>query len=163
VSTRDLIRAASSSDDVERARELFVEYAAWLDVDLCFQNFEQELATLPGAYAPPRGRLLLAGPIEHPVGCVALRPLPGSSDERVVAEMKRLYVRPAGRGAGVGRALVEALIDEARSIGYREIKLDTLPQMASARLLYDALGFRACEAYYRNPLKGTVYMSLALG
>jgi putative acetyltransferase len=159
---RELIRQASTARDFLQARAMFEEYAAWLDVDLCFQNFEQELASLPGAYAPPRGRLLLAGPPELPVGCVALRPLPQTQDT-AIGEIKRLYVRPEARGTGLGRSLVETLLVEARAIGYRELKLDTLAAMTAARSLYTTLGFRECEAYYPNPLHGTVYMTLALG
>jgi GNAT superfamily N-acetyltransferase len=153
-----LIRDADSAADVAHARSLFEEYAAWLAVDLCFQGFAEELSTLPGAYAPPRGRLLLAGPPDAPVGCIALRPLP----EPGVGEVKRLYVRPAARGTGVGCALVEAILREARSIGYRELKLDTLEWMSDARRLYGRLGFAQCPAYYHNPLPGAVYMRLAL-
>src|SRR2546423_15149139 len=112
------LRQAMSSDDIARAHALFIEYAQWLKVDLCFQGFAEELATLPGAYAPPRGRLLLAGPHDAPVGCIALRPLPQPG----VGEVKRLYVRPAARGSGVGEALVQAILRDARSIGYRELK-----------------------------------------
>jgi putative acetyltransferase len=158
----ELIRQASTPCDIAQARELFEEYAASLDVDLCFQNFAQELASLPGAYAPPQGRLLLAGPPALPVGCAALRPLSDPTHAFAVGEIKRLYVRPEARGAGVGRSLIETLLADARSIGYRELKLDTLEGMTTARALYAALGFRECEAYYRNPLHGTVYMMLAL-
>ena len=156
-----LIRQAASTRDVENARSLFEEYQASIGVDLCFQNFAAELAGLPGAYAPPRGRLLLAGPVDAPIGCVALRPLPGR-EEGVVGEVKRLYLRPEARGRGVGRALVETLLAEASIAGYRELCLDTLADMKAARTLYAALGFRECEAYYANPLHGTVYMTLAL-
>jgi GNAT superfamily N-acetyltransferase len=155
----ELIRPAAAARDVAQARALFEEYAAGLGVDLCFQDFAGELASLPGAYAPPRGRLLLAGPPGQPVGCIALRPLGDASD---VGEVKRLYVRPEARGTGLGRRLVEAVLAEARAIGYRELKLDTLATMVAARALYEALGFRECGAYYRNPLPGTVYMTLAL-
>jgi ribosomal protein S18 acetylase RimI-like enzyme len=171
------IRQAASPRDIELARALFLEYARWLEVDLCFQGFEEELAELPGAYALPRGRLLLAGRSADAFGCVALRPLAvgascgcgegkgGSRDaapESGVGEVKRLYVRPSRRGQGWGERLARALIDEARAIGYRELKLDTLDWMGSARALYAGLGFRECAPYYRNPLPGVVYMSLAL-
>ena len=166
------IRYAGSAADLALARLLFIEYAQWLKVDLCFQGFDKELATLPGAYAPPRGRLLLAGTPGEAFGCIALRPLDSDSGcgcgaaaaptGASVAEVKRLYVQPAHRGEGWGERLARALIDEARAIGYRELKLDTLATMAAARALYASLGFRECEAYYRNPLGGTVYMSLAL-
>jgi GNAT superfamily N-acetyltransferase len=166
------LRQAESPADIALARELFVEYARWLGVDLCFQGFDRELATLPGAYAPPRGRLLLAGPRPTAFGCIALRPLeakgdevPGKSTARdggAIGEVKRLYVRPAHRGEGWGRRLAEALIADARASGYGELKLDTLDWMAEARKLYARLGFRECPAYYANPLPGVVYMALAL-
>lgn len=151
------IRHASGAQDLRLARALFEEYAAWLNEDLCFQGFAQELATLPGAYAPPRGRLLLAGVPGDAFGCIGLRPL-----EDGVGEIKRLYVQPRARGASWGRRLAELVIDEARGIGYRELKLDTLARMASARRLYDSLGFAECAPYYVNPLGSPVYMSLAL-
>jgi GNAT superfamily N-acetyltransferase len=166
------LRRAQTPADIALARDLFVEYARWLAVDLCFQGFESELATLPGAYAPPRGRLLLAGVRPAGFGCIALRPLgPSSScsdaatnahDNAATGEVKRLYVQPAHRGEGWGRKLAEAVIAEARAIGYRELKLDTLDWMEDARKLYAKLGFRECAAYYENPLPGVVYMALAL-
>jgi GNAT superfamily N-acetyltransferase len=166
------IRSATVPDDVALARALFVEYATWLEVDLCFQGFDEELATLPGAYAPPSGRLLVAGPAGQAFGCIALRPLresdcPGSARENLsplgaIGEVKRLYVQPAARDGGWGRRLADALIVEARAIGYRELKLDTLDWMADARRLYAKLGFRECAPYYANPLPGVVYMSLTL-
>ena len=158
----ELIRSASGAADIAAARVLFEEYAATLNVDLCFQGFADELASLPGAYAPPRGRLLLAGPADAPVGCVALRPLPADDAATRVAEIKRLYVRPLGRGTGLGGALARAIVGEARAIGYGEVRLDTLVTMTAARALYASLGFRACAAYYHNPLPGTAYMSLVL-
>jgi ribosomal protein S18 acetylase RimI-like enzyme len=158
----ELIRAATSAADIAEARALFEDYAARLGVDLCFQNFAEELAGLPGAYAPPRGRLLLAGSAGAATGCVALRPLPGAGRDRAAGEIKRLYVRPEARGAGLGRRLAEAVLAEARAAGYRELKLDTLATMNAARALYAALGFRECGAYYHNPLQGTVYMTLVL-
>ncbi len=166
------LRSADTPADVALARELFVEYARWLAVDLCFQGFESELATLPGAYAPPRGRLLLAGVRTAAFGCIALRPLAAQgaccagtaspNSEDAVGEVKRLYVQPAHRGEGWGHRLAEALIAEARAIGYRELKLDTLEWMDDARRLYAKLGFRECPAYYDNPLPGVVYMALTL-
>ncbi len=157
------IRQAATQDDFAQARALFEEYAAWLDVDLCFQGFAEELATLPGAYAPPRGMLLLAGTPEAAAGCVALRPLPGNGERAFdAAEIKRLYVRPAARGTGLGMRLVQTVIDGARAIGYRELKLDTLDRMAEAHALYAKLGFRECAPYYHNPIAGTVYMSRRL-
>jgi putative acetyltransferase len=165
------LRAASGADDIELARTLFVEYAAWLKVDLCFQGFDRELATLPGAYAPPAGRLLLAGAPGEAFGCIALRPLaatgPSCGEDAAdgatgVGEVKRLYVRPGSRGGGWGRKLAEAVIGDARAIGYRELKLDTLEWMGEARALYAKLGFRECPKYYDNPHPGVVYMSLEL-
>lgn len=158
-----VIRDACGDADVTAAHALFREYAASLGVDLCFQNFEQELATLPGAYAPPDGCLLLLERDQRPAGCVALRPLHDGVDaQALVGEVKRLYVRPHLRGEGLGRELASAVIERARSIGYRELKLDTLAAMSQARALYASLGFRECAPYYRNPLPGTLYMALAL-
>jgi putative acetyltransferase len=153
-----MLRPAGSVEDVAHARSLFVEYAQWLGVDLCFQGFETELKNLPGAYAPPRGCLLLAGPGTGAFACIALRPL----DAAGVGEVKRLYVQPAQRGQGWGRRLVDALIERARAIGYGELKLDTLERMKAARALYAAVGFRECDAYYANPLPDVVYMALKL-
>lgn len=155
-----VIRDARVPDEMPVVRALFEEYAASLDVDLCFQDFARELAELPGDYAPPRGGLLLAGNGMRAVGCVALRPLAALGSE--VGEVKRLYLRPEARGGGVGRALAEAVIERARAIGYRELKLDTLATMREARALYASLGFRACAPYYRNPLPGVAYMALML-
>jgi GNAT superfamily N-acetyltransferase len=166
------IRPAASRADIALARKLFVEYAQWLQVDLCFQGFEQELANLPGAYAPPRGRLLLAGPQDDAFGCIALRPLDGGAGcgcsasagagEPFVGEVKRLYVQPAHRREGWGGRLIRAIIDEAHAIGYRELKLDTLERMSAARALYADVGFHECPPYYNNPLAGAVYMALSL-
>jgi putative acetyltransferase len=160
MSDGELIRHAVTAAEIAQARALFEEYAASIGVDLCFQNFSAELATLPGAYAPPRGALLLAGTALHPRGCVALRPLPDG--DPLIGEVKRLYVRADARGSGLGRALVLRVLAEASAIGYRELKLDTLPTMAAARALYASLGFTECAPYYRNPLNGFVYMSLAI-
>ncbi len=157
------IREAVAPDDVALARTLFVEYARWLEVDLCFQGFERELASLPGAYAAPRGRLLLAGAPGQAFGCIALRPLDFDGlPARSVGEVKRLYVQPAQRNGGWGRRLAETLVAEARAIGYRELKLDTLDWMIDARKLYAALGFVEGRPYYHNPLAGAVYMTLTL-
>jgi len=165
----EAIRLARTADDVALARSLFVEYAQWLKVDLCFQDFERELAELPGAYAPPRGRMLLAGSAGRAFGCVALRPVASAcgcggsaAGAEAIGEVKRLYVQPPHRGQGWGERLANAILAEARAIGYRELKLDTLAWMAEARALYGRLGFRECAAYYDNPLDGVVYMSLAL-
>jgi GNAT superfamily N-acetyltransferase len=159
-SDRVAIRWATTAEDVALARALFVEYAKWLNVDLCFQGFDRELATLPGAYAPPGGRLLIVGAPGEAFGCVALRALGG--DGTSTGEIKRLFVRPAARKGGWGHRLVDALIAEARVIGYRELKLDTLAWMTEARSLYAQAGFRACAPYYANPLEGAVYMAMTL-
>jgi putative acetyltransferase len=150
---------AKSAEHVAQARALFLEYAQWLQVDLCFQGFDAELAGLPGDYAPPRGRLLLAGAHGLAFGCIALRPLDGAP---LTAEVKRLYVQPEQRGQRWGHRLGEALIAEARAIGYRELKLDTLAWMTPARALYSELGFHECAPYYANPLPDVVYMARQL-
>jgi GNAT superfamily N-acetyltransferase len=134
-----------------------VEYQGGLGVSLCFQGFDQELASLPGDYAEPRGRLYLALAAGKPVGCAALRPL---SDR--VAEMKRLYVRQAMRGSGLGRALAMRIIEDARALGYEAVKLDTLPRMKAAQRLYEDLGFRDTAPYNDNPVTGVRFMALAL-
>ena len=149
--------AAASSADVELARKLFREYETSLGISLCFQGFEEELAGLPGAYAPPRGRLLLAREGNEPAGCGALRPL---ADD--VCEMKRLYVREAFRGRGVGRLLAESLITEGRAIGYARMRLDTLPSMTAAIPLYLSLGFREIPPYRRNPIPGALFLEKEL-
>jgi GNAT superfamily N-acetyltransferase len=149
---------ASQVDEIEQARGLFREYEAWLGLDLCFQNFEKELAELPGAYAPPNGRLLLAFDNDQLAGCVALRKL---SDE--VCEMKRLFLRPQFHGQGRGRELAERIIEEARRAGYERMRLDTLPQqMGKAIALYRLLGFKEIEPYYTNPVSGALFMELKL-
>jgi len=139
------------------ARELFLEYATELGVDLSFQGFDRELAELPGDYARPGGRLLEAHLGSRPVGCVAMRPLGGG-----LCEMKRLFVRPEQRGRAVGRSLAVAVIDAAREQGYERMRLDTLPQMAAAHPLYESLGFREIEPYYDNPIPGTRFLELEL-
>lgn len=144
-------------DQAAVARALFEEYAAGLGVDLSFQDFDRELAELPGEYVPPEGRLLLAFDGDDAAGCVAVRPFgPG------VAELKRLYVRPGYRGTGLGRRLSEAAIDAAREAGYERIRLDTLPAMTAARALYASLGFEEIEAYRPNPVHGTTCFELRL-
>jgi ribosomal protein S18 acetylase RimI-like enzyme len=147
---------ATSDDQIATARRLFKEYEASLGIELTFQGFAQEVAGLPGAYAPPAGRLLLATGAE-PAGCVALRPLGGG-----ICEMKRLYVRPTARGARLGRRLAETVIREARAIGYARMRLDTLPSMKDAFALYQTLGFREIAPYYATPIAGTRFMELSL-
>jgi ribosomal protein S18 acetylase RimI-like enzyme len=157
--TRFHISTAARSLDVADAARLFRAYADSLGIDLGFQGFPAELATLPGQYAPPKGVLLLArSAAGNALGCVALRPLAPDG----CCEMKRLYVAPAGRGFGLGRALAEAVIAEARRIGYREMRLDTLPSMAKALALYRGLGFRPIAPYYETPVPGTIFLALPL-
>src|SRR5438874_8962223 len=150
---------ASLAEEIAVARVLFTEYGESLGFSLCFQSFEQELATLPGKYAPPKGRLLLArGANGDFLGCVALRPL-----EEKICEMKRLYTRPEARGAGVGKALVDAIIAAAREIGYTRMRLDTVPSvMASAVKMYRGLGFREIPPYTENPVAGAIFLELEL-
>lgn len=148
---------AAAVDEVLTVRCLFEEYAASLGIDLCFQGFEKELAGLPGHYAPPQGRLLLALQDGQTAGCIALRPL-----EPGVCEMKRLYVRPAFRSHGIGSVLVDRIIQEARQAGYQHMRLDTLPSMARALALYRRLGFREIAPYYQNPVEGAVFLELQL-
>jgi len=152
------IEAAQGAADMALVHALFVEYADWLDFDLCFQGFDQELATLPGKYAPPEGGLWLARVGGTPAGVVGLRPLDGG-----VCELKRLWVRPAFRGRALGRRLTEAAIAAARAAGYRSIRLDTIGRlMQEARELYESLGFRETAPYYRNPHPGADYLELDL-
>ncbi len=152
-----MIIEQASSDQLAQVRELFRRYLAELSVDLCFQGFEDELAGLPGAYAPPDGRLLVGRIGGRILGCVALRRIDGDS-----CEMKRLYVLPAGRGTGLGRALAVAVIHDARATGYRVMRLDTLDRLHEAMGLYASLGFRHSPPYYDNPLPGVVYWELDL-
>ena len=143
---------ARSHQDFEAARHLFREYAATLDVDLAFQHFDDEVAAIETIYAAPTGALLLLTEDDAPVGCVGLRRL--GTD----AEMKRLYVIPALRGRGAGRALVEAICDKARDLGYRRIFLDTLPSMIEAQALYEGMGFVRAEPYYANRIAGSKFL-----
>ena len=149
---------AESAAQIAQARELFLEYAQSLGFSLCFQNFDQELAGLPGDYAPPAGRLLLADYEGQLTGCVALHPL-----EPGICEMKRLYLRPQFRGKGLGSALADRIITEARQIGYQRMRLDTVePVMKDAVAMYRKLGFREIAPYCANPIAGALYMELRL-
>ena len=147
--------------DIAATAEIFREYAIGLGVDLCVQGFDAELADLPGDYAPPRGALLLARVDGTVAGCCALRPL-DSSDYVNAAEMKRLYIRPAFRGLGLGRQLAEAILDAARIAGYDRVLLDTLNEMEIARAMYEDLGFKEIPPYYHNPLAGAHYLKVEI-
>jgi len=149
--------AAGTPDEVAACRSLFLEYQRGLGVSLCFQGFDAEAAALPGDYAPPRGRLVLAHLKGRPAGCVALRPLFHRD-----AEMKRLYVRSAHRGSGLGWMLATHIIGEARTLGYETLKLDTLPQMQAAQRMYEKLGFRDTAPYNDNPVNGVRFLALDL-
>jgi len=149
---------ARTVEQLDQARQLFRDYQAWLQIDLCFQNFVAEVAALPGHYAPPDGRLLLAYEGQALAGCVALRKF--SED---TCEMKRLFLREQFRGRGLGRKLIEAIITEAKQIGYRHMRLDTLPpKMNDAIALYESHGFKQIAPYYENPVTGAVFMELEL-
>ncbi len=152
------MRMAQSDADLAWIRGLFLEYAASLGFDLSFQGFEKELASLPGEYAPPFGRLILAIQEDEPAGCVALRRIDAAR-----CEMKRLYIRPAFRGSGLGRSLAEAVIDEARRLGYARMRLDTVPSMRRAIGLYRSFGFREIPPYRLNPIPGALFLELDLG
>jgi ribosomal protein S18 acetylase RimI-like enzyme len=151
------LRRATSLDDIATARALFEEYQQSLGFSLCFQNFDAELAGLPGAYAPPEGRLLLAFADGAPAGCIAIRKIGEET-----CEMKRLWVKPAFRGTGLGRRLAEETLLEARKIGYRRIRLDTLPSMNAAQALYLSLGFADIPPYNDHPVEGTRFMEAIL-
>jgi len=148
---------ANTDELIAKAKDLFQEYAASLEFDLGFQNFDQELNNFPGQYSEPSGRLYLAVCERQPIGCVGLRYF-----EKGICEMKRLYVKPNFRGKQAGRALAEASIQAARNIGYAYMRLDTLPSMESANKLYKSLGFEQIEPYRHNPIEGTIYMQLKL-
>lgn len=152
------ILQTDNNEMIAEARTLFREYEAWLGMSLCFQNFEKEVAELPGSYAPPSGRLYLAYVDERLAGCIAMRKL-----EDGVCEMKRLFVRDGFRGARVGVQLIERLIDEAQKENYRSMRLDTFPpKMGKAVSLYESHGFRSIPAYYNNPHEGVLFMELDL-
>jgi putative acetyltransferase len=143
--------------ELEQVREIFIEYAEFLKVDLCFQNFEEELQTLHEVYSPPKGCIILANDNEQIIGCVALKPI-----EESVCEMKRLYVRPIGRGKRLGRLLVEELIGFAKKSGYKTMKLDTLTTLTEAVELYRSMGFVETKPYVYNPLNEVLYFELTL-
>ncbi len=148
---------ARAKKDLRQAKILFEEYAATLDFALDFQNFEEELAGLPGGYAPPEGCLLLALHRDQVAGCVALRKI-----DRDICEMKRLFVRPSFRTLGIGKALAQAVIQEAKKKGYTRMRLDTVPSMKEARALYGSLGFEPIPSYCHNPIPGAVFLELNL-
>jgi ribosomal protein S18 acetylase RimI-like enzyme len=151
------IRPADFACDLPVIRQLFREYAESLDIDLCFQNFEAELTSLPGKYSPPQGRLLLVWDASEVMGCVALRPI-----DCVTCEMKRLYIKPQTRGQHLGRRLAERICHEAREAGYRRICLDTLSTMNAALRIYESLGFKRIEPYVFNPVDGVIFLGLEL-
>ena len=153
------LRTPASAAELDTVREIFREYADALGVDLCFQDFESELANLPGDYAEPRGALLLAEVEGAIAGCCALRPM-DTADYPNASEMKRLFVRKAFRGFGLGRELAEAILDRARQAGYACVLLDTLDDMESARALYTDLGFEEIPPYYHNPIAGAHYLKV---
>lgn len=147
----------STPGRIAQVKQLLEEYASWIEISLCFQGFDKELANLPGDYGPPQGRLLLAVDEEILVGCVALRPL-----KENVCEMKRLYVRPEFRGSGVGKQLATMIIEAAREIGYASMRLDTLPgKMDKAIAMYRRFGFKEINPYYSNPVDGATFMELS--
>ncbi len=154
-----VLGSASTAREIEWVRQLFREYQQSIGTDLCFQNFESELTSLPGAYAPPRGRLCLGLASGQAVCCAGLRPC-----DEVAAEMKRLYVRPGHRGHGYGLLLAQTIIADAKSMGYRKLVLDTLPTMKAAQSMYEALGFQGGHRAWRlrTPIAGTRYMGLEL-
>lgn len=156
---KDMVRTypVQTNEDLASAKFLFEEYADSLDFDLDFQGFDEELANLPGEYAPPKGYLLLAEYKGQLAGCVALRGLTQN-----MCEMKRLYVRPEFRGLRIGRSLAQFVIEQARTIGYTYMRLDTAPSMQAARALYRSLGFRQISPYRYNPIEGAVFMELEL-
>ena len=161
-STDIILRWAQGPDDIEAVRALFLDYQADLGIDLCFQGFAAELDELPGVYTTPNGAIALALVGGSPAGCCAFRPLEGS-DHLNACEMKRLYVRQAYRGLGLGRQLTEAILDAAHKAGYACVLLDTLDDMESARALYEDLGFEEIPPYYHNPHAGAHYLKVDIG
>lgn len=154
------IQVARSAEDIEIAGEMFREYQEWLDVDLCFQDFENELSTLPGKYAPPSGEIFIARLNGQVAGVVAIRPVDLQKLER--SEMKRLYVREAFRGQGLGRILANTVVSLAKEAGYQVMVLDTLPHLKAAIKMYASMGFNETASYYENPLPDVVYMEKIL-
>ncbi len=157
VKTMQIINAHTTTH-LNEIRTIFREYEQFLNVDLCFQGFEEELANLPGKYAHPKGALFLAVEDNSIAGCVAVRALEGD-----ICEMKRLYTRPSFRGRGLGRQLAEKIISEGEKLGYRLMRLDTLEILTAAMSLYQSLGFKKTGAYYHNPLENVIYWELPLG
>lgn len=151
------IRVARGDGDMDIAREMFREYQQWLGVDLCFQDFDDELASLPGCYAAPAGEIFIASEGDSVAGVVAVRPV---GEGR--SEMKRLYVRDPWKGIGLGRRLAELVVDYAKKQGYRTMVLDTLPHLHAAISIYERMGFKKTQPYYENPLPGVVYMEKIL-
>jgi ribosomal protein S18 acetylase RimI-like enzyme len=157
IALTELIQA-STKEEIEIIRKLFLEYADWLGFELCFQGFDEELASLPGKYAPPKGRLYLLKENENYAGCIALREI-----DEGISEMKRLYVKPEYRGRGYGNLMCKKLIEDAKAIGYKKMRLDTIGErMKSAYALYKSFGFYEIEPYNYNPQPGVVYMELEL-
>ena len=149
---------AKTVQHIDDARTLFRDYETWFGISLCFQNFDDEVATLPGKYAPPEGRLYIAYDGDTALGCIALRKL-----ERSICEMKRLFVRDTGRGKGVGKLLIETILSDAKAIGYKRMRLDTYPpKMGKAVSLYEDYGFYEISAYYDNPHDSVLYMEKQL-
>jgi ribosomal protein S18 acetylase RimI-like enzyme len=158
VTTALRIDQAETAGQIETVSELFREYESWLGLDLCFQGFEEELRTLPGRYVPPDGRLYIASVNDTPAGCIAMRKL-----DKNICEMKRLYLRPEFRGRGIGNALIDKLIIEAKRYGYERMRLDTHPpKMGKAVTLYESYGFQQIPPYYDNPNKDVLFMELTL-
>lgn len=154
------ISAGRGAADMATTRKMFVEYQNWLGVDLCFQDFENEIAGLPGKYAPPGGEIFIARDGDAVAGIVAVRPVGNPADG--LSEMKRLYVRDRWRGQGLGRTLANLAVDFAKDAGYRKMVLDTLPQLEAARSMYGQMDFAETEPYYHNPISGVVYMEKIL-